>query len=128
MQRLVLLALVVIGVMVLLPLQAAAATFTVSNLNNSGAASLRQAIQDANAASGPDTITFAAGVMGTIELTSPLPFITGTVTITGPGAGVLTVDVNGTGTGFGSAAGTTVTISGFTVTGALEAVFGQVAR
>ena len=38
---------------------AAAATFTVININDSGAGSLRQAILDANANPGPDTIDFA---------------------------------------------------------------------
>jgi hypothetical protein len=40
---------------------ASAANFTVTNLNDAGLGSLRQAIADANAAPGADTITFAAG-------------------------------------------------------------------
>jgi len=36
-----------------------AATLTVTNLNDSGAGSLRQAVIDANAAAGADAITFA---------------------------------------------------------------------
>lgn len=47
-----------------------AATFTVTNLNDSGAGSLRQALADA-AAAGVDVVTFAAGLNGgTIALTS----------------------------------------------------------
>ena len=45
----------------LLPLAAsslAAATFTVTNTNDSGAGSLRQAITDANGSGGPHTIAF----------------------------------------------------------------------
>jgi hypothetical protein len=38
-----------------------AATFTVTNNANSGAGSLRQAITDANASAGADTIAFAIG-------------------------------------------------------------------
>ena len=37
-------------------------TFTVLNLADSGAGSLRQAIMDANASSGADVIDFAKGV------------------------------------------------------------------
>ena len=54
-----------------------ASTFTVTNLNDSGAGSLRQAVMDANAAAGADTITFASSLgTGTITLTSMLPVIT----------------------------------------------------
>lgn len=52
-----------------------AAGFTVSNLNDSGAGSLRQALTDVNVAgAGPHTITFT--VTGTINLASPLPPLT----------------------------------------------------
>jgi len=59
-----------------------AATFTVTNTNDSGPGSLRQAILDANATAGTDEITFslAAGVQ-TIRPLSPLPTITDRVTI-----------------------------------------------
>lgn len=69
-----------------------AATYTVSNRNNSGAGSLRQAIIDANANPGADAIVFASGVTGTITLTSDFPSITDALTITGPGKDVLTID------------------------------------
>ena len=60
----------------------------VTNLNDAGPGSLRQAILDANATVGlPDTIIFQAGLTGTITLASQLP-ITDGVTITGPGAAV----------------------------------------
>jgi len=76
------------------------ATFTVTNTNNSGAGSLRQAILDANALGGADTIVFSIGTgLQTINLTSPLPSITGTVTINGtsqPGfAGTPLIQING---------------------------------
>src|SRR5262249_34064182 len=57
---------------------AIATTFTVTNTNDSGVGSLRQAISDANAGGpGPHTITFnipGSGVHG-IELSSGLPAI-----------------------------------------------------
>jgi hypothetical protein len=49
--------LTVMALMVVLASPAQAATFTVTNTNDSGAGSLRQAILDANAAAGEDTIT-----------------------------------------------------------------------
>jgi hypothetical protein len=64
---------------------ALAATFTVSNTNDSGAGSFRQALLDANLAAGADTIAFAIPGAGlhTITLTSLLPLITSPVVIDG---------------------------------------------
>jgi hypothetical protein len=78
---------------------ALAATFTVTNSADSGAGSFRQALLDANAAVGPDTIAFSipgAGVH-TITLTSLLPLITSPVFIDGytqPGSSVNTNPMN----------------------------------
>ncbi|WP_254508470.1 beta strand repeat-containing protein [Anatilimnocola floriformis] len=55
--------------------------FSVINLNDAGAGSLRQAIIDANSAQGADTISF--NVAGTIQLKSALPIVTGEVDING---------------------------------------------
>src|SRR3954451_18574831 len=60
-----------------------AATFTVTNLNDSGAGTLRQAIFDANTALGPDQITFQSSLSGQITLGSALPTITTPVEVTG---------------------------------------------
>lgn len=70
------------------------ATFTVSNLNNTGAGSLRQAITDANAAGGGGhTIDFS--VSGVITLLSNLPVISNNnITIDGLGQSI-TVSANG---------------------------------
>jgi parallel beta-helix repeat protein len=73
---------------------ASAANFTVTNLNDAGLGSLRQAIADANAAPGADTITFAAGLSGSITLTTGQLTVTDSVTIQGPGSSVLTVSGN----------------------------------
>src|SRR5208283_584475 len=62
------------------------ATFLVTNTNDSGVGSLRQAILDANANPGADTIDFAGGVTGPIALASNLPDISDNLTINGPGA------------------------------------------
>ena len=59
---------------------------TVTNTNDSGPGSLRQALADANDG---DTITFA--VTGAISLTSAELVITNNITISGPGADVLAV-------------------------------------
>jgi len=74
------------GVLALLtPLSLAAATFTVTNAGDSGAGSLRQAILDANANIGNDTIVFNIPGTGvhTIVLASALPAITQPVTLDG---------------------------------------------
>jgi hypothetical protein len=91
---------------------ARAATYMVTNANDSGAGSLRQAITDASAQTDPDTINFnipGAGVH-TINLTSPLPLVRTAVTIDGlsqPGAqcstypATLLIELNGAGAGTG---------------------------
>jgi hypothetical protein len=82
----------------LLAPSAQAATFLVINTSDSGLGSLRQAILDANAAGGTNTINFTipgAGVQTIIPLT-PLPTITSPVTIDGytqPGSSANTLAV-----------------------------------
>jgi hypothetical protein len=73
-------------------------TFLVSNTNNSGPGSLRQALINANATNSSDTIVFdTAGVFATpqtISLITPLPQIAasgGALTINGTGASNLTI-------------------------------------
>lgn len=82
----------------------AQAVFGVTNTNNAGAGSLRQAIVDANANPGPDTITFAIGAgPQTIIPLSPLPAITDAVVIDGttqPGfSGTPIIEINGSNAG-----------------------------
>jgi hypothetical protein len=59
---------------------------TVTNTNDSGAGSLRQAIIDADASNTNDTIVFQSGVTGTITLTSGALSIVFPMNIVGPGA------------------------------------------
>lgn len=69
----------------------APATFTVINTNDAGAGSLRQAVLDANAHLGVDTITFKLPTDSIIGLAGGEIAITESVNILGPGAGKLTV-------------------------------------
>ena len=62
----------------------APATFTVRNLHDAGAGSLRDAIDQANDAPDADEIVFKAGLHGKLNLNSVLE-ITDSVTIDGPG-------------------------------------------
>lgn len=108
--------LVVSLVVIALPSPVQAATFTVANTGDSGAGSLRQAILDANANAGTDTIDFNIPGVGphTIQPASALPTITDPVVIdgytqpgaspntNGPGLGinaVLMIELDGTNTG-----------------------------
>ena len=106
-----------------------AATFNVTNLNDNGAGSLRQAIADANGAAGADTITFQPGVTGTIGLTTGQLSITDSVSIQGPGSAVLAVSGNNASRVFylyNNATTLNVTISGLTVTGGNAGIGGGI--
>ena len=99
---------------------AQAASFEVTNLNDSGPGSLRQAIIDSNALAGADVITFQAGLTGTIVLSTGQLNVSDSVTVTGPGAASLTIDANDTSRVFylyNSSALLDVVISGLTLTG-----------
>jgi hypothetical protein len=113
----------------LLSAMASATTFTVTNTNDSGAGSLRQAILDANGAAGLDTIAFnipASGVQ-TIAPATALPTFTSPVTIEGfsqsgssantngpglPDNSVHLIEIDGTNTAFGLGAGVLVFAAG----------------
>ncbi len=81
-----------------------APTLTVTNANDSGAGSLRQAILDSNAAPDADTIGFAipGGVVPTIAPATPLPDITAPVMIDGWSQPEFGVEINGAGQGANS--------------------------
>ena len=101
----------------LLSLPAIAATFTVTNLNDSGPGSLRQAMLDADAAVGDDTIVFQSGLSGTIILTTGQLTINSNIAIYGPGANVLAVSGNNVSPVFfvGICIGPTASIDGLTI-------------
>jgi CSLREA domain-containing protein len=113
------------------PIVAPEATFAVTNTQDSGAGSLRQAITDANANNGLGKIVFNIPGSGvhTIAPISELPTITKPVTIDGytqPGASAntlavgsnatLLIEIDGTNAGFGSD-GLRITASDSTVRG-----------
>jgi hypothetical protein len=84
---------------------------TVTNTNDTGPGSLRQALIDANDG---DTINFA--VTGTIGLTSDELLVNKSVTIPGPGTDVLAINGNATYRVFHIAPSKIVTISELTIT------------
>ena len=97
-----------------LTIPAHATTIIVTNTNDNGPGSLRQALVDANDG---DTID-ATGVSGTITLTSGQLLVDKSVTINGAGADVLAVDGNATSRVFQIGTGATaptVSISGLTI-------------
>jgi len=97
-------------------------TYTVSTAGDSGAGSLRQAIIDANANAGTDSIVFdiAGGGPQTISLASVLPTISGTVNLDATSQGgfvdqpIITLDGSGAGLG---ADGLRITASDSTIRG-----------
>jgi uncharacterized membrane protein len=80
--------------------QALAASYVVTSFADSGPGTLREAITNANASPGPDTITFSAA--GTINVVTPLPALSGGgITIDGSvpaGGAVPKVEIRGNGT------------------------------
>ena len=110
-----------------IPSANAEATFMVSNTNDSGPGSLRQAILDANASAGLDTINFSIGTgVQTIQPTSGLPAVTDPVVIDGttqPGfSGSPIIELDGSLAG--SSNGLTITAGSSTVRGLVINRFG----
>jgi predicted outer membrane repeat protein len=111
---------------------AQAATITVTNLNDEGAGSLRQAVLDANQnGAGSDDIVFASGLTGTINIGSTSGngiYPESPMNIQGPGADKITLQgvaasvdyvvYTGTASSFyGATPGFPVSLSGLTITG-----------
>ena len=111
--------------------QSLQAVYIVTNTADSGAGSLRQAVLDANASAGLDTITFAIGSPGsqqTIQPTSALPSISDPVLIDGwsqGGAGYTSsplIEING---GLTGSYGLRITAGSSTVRGLAINGFGS---
>jgi len=94
----------------LIALSTQAATITITNTNDSGGGSLRQAIADAH---NGDTVDF--GVTGTITLTTGKLLVDKSITVHGPGSDHLTVDGNFVDPVFYVSGGVTATIAGLTI-------------
>jgi hypothetical protein len=96
---------------------ASASTLVVTNANDGGAGSLRNAIK--NAKSG-DTIVFASSLKRrTIQLTSGVLAINKSLDMEGPGAGLLAISGNAASRVFGIKGGVSVTLAGLTITNGL---------
>lgn len=111
-----------------IPAYAAPCTITVTNTNNSGAGSLRQAITDANVSSNVDTICFSIGSgPRTISPTSALPAVTQPAEIDGttqPGfTDAPLIEINGLGVG-GTSPGIWVTAGDTLIKGLIVNRFG----
>ena len=97
--------------------------FVVTNTNDSGPGSLRQAILNANTIAGANTITFAGvftdATPDIITLTSGELTITDSLTIQGTGANLLTISGNNNSRifNFDGAGANTFNLSGLTITG-----------
>jgi hypothetical protein len=92
-----------------------AATFNVTNLDDTGAGSLRNAITQANADPAADTITFQSGLSGTIPVNGEMT-ISEDLTIQGPGASTITLDGGGNDRIIEATSQKDVSISGLTFT------------
>src|SRR6476660_6168641 len=101
---------------------AQAATITVTNLNDTGSGSLRQAILDANQngnGSTMDNVVFASGLSGTINVGTDSNYgiyPESPITLQG-GPNVDYVVFTQSNTTYGSAPGVPITLSGLTITG-----------
>ncbi|NNV57687.1 MopE-related protein, partial [Limnovirga soli] len=81
-----------VAIFALALLRVNATTYTVTNVNNAGAGSLRQAIDNANNNAGADVIDFSNTLANqTITIISPFLVITSDLTISGSGAPNLTI-------------------------------------
>jgi Ca2+-binding RTX toxin-like protein len=108
-----------LGALLALPAGAQADDFTVTNLNDSGAGSLRDALVEANGNPGADRVLFKSKLSGTIELGDRLEVYSTDLEIIGPGARKLTLDAGGDSRVLYASGITTfdLTLSGLTLTG-----------
>jgi hypothetical protein len=104
------------------------ATFTVTNTNDSGAGSLRQAITSADASTGKNIINFCGlfddGLAHTISLTGGGLSITDDITILGRNPNLLTISDDSSSRVFDITSGATATINGLTITNSYNSAGG----
>ncbi|NER22597.1 MAG: DUF4347 domain-containing protein [Symploca sp. SIO1C2] len=105
-------------------------TFAVTNTNDDGNGSLRNAIDLANTTAGADTIIFEGAVFtdstpDTINLASGELFIDDSLTIEGLGAENLTISGNGSSRVFTILENTNTTITGLTISGGNTGIGGD---
>jgi hypothetical protein len=81
-----------LGAMLAGPAAAEAEDIRVTNLNDSGSGSLRDALEGANLDSDSDRLVFASKLSGTINLGAPLPVVFFPVDIAGPDARKVSID------------------------------------
>jgi hypothetical protein len=96
--------------------------FTVTNLHDSGAGSLRAAVASANSNPGADVIAFQNRLAGTITLTTGQLEISDALTINGPGVSRLSISGNNATRLFQIDQGTSASISNLTLTNARNTV------
>jgi hypothetical protein len=98
----------------------------VTNTNDHGTGSLRQALADADTNPGFDVITFAPGVFGTITLNTGNLTVGESVQIVGPGSSIVTVQGDAADQIFVPSNGNTIdlTLSGLTLDNAAGQAFG----
>jgi RTX calcium-binding nonapeptide repeat (4 copies) len=114
-----------LGTLAVVPAAAHAETFRVTNLQDGGSGSLRNAVAQANSDSDGDRVVFKSKLSGTIDLTTDAPILIygGDLEIKGPGARRLAIDGGGHTRVVNLYAGVQaqppidVTISGLTLTG-----------
>jgi predicted outer membrane repeat protein len=105
-------------------------TFTVTNFNDNGAGSLRQAVNDNNAAGGGNTIVFDPNIFAEqfprpqIELSSGELLVTHDVVINGISPKICPVTSNNTSRIFNIASGASANISGLLITNAKSSEIG----
>lgn len=103
-----------LGATAIAPGPAGALQYNVTNGNNSGSGSLREALADAESNPGSDTVVVQAGV-GTINLSSPIVWAGGgAVTIDGNG---VTIDANGEVAALIDDSGDSLTVEDLNITG-----------
>jgi hypothetical protein len=106
-----------IGAVLALPAAAQAEDIPVTNLNDTGSGSLREALDEANLDTDLDRLVFKSKLSGTIDLGAPLPVVFEPVDIAGPGARKVSIDAGSYRHFIINSSADDTTISALTLTG-----------